>query len=93
MRVSSPSSTAPMRFFFVEVEGEPRDLVRQVQHLHGHAIAQAVDAGDAVADLEDRTDLVDLYFCLIILESASLRTAAISSGRSFTPIRHLSVLR
>jgi hypothetical protein len=31
--------------------------VLELDHLHGHAALEAVDAGDAVADLEDGADL------------------------------------
>ena len=53
---------------FFEVEGQPDDVVRQLEHLHGHAVAQAVDAGDAVADLEDGADLFDLDLRLVALD-------------------------
>ena len=45
--------------------------MRQVEHLHGQGVAQAVDAGDAVADLEDGADLLDFDLGLVVLDLAS----------------------
>ena len=36
-----------------QVEGEAEDVVAEVQELGGHAVREAVDARDAVADLDD----------------------------------------
>ncbi len=44
----------------LEVEREGGDAVRELQHLERHAVLDAVDAGDAVGDREDRTDLGQL---------------------------------
>ena len=38
----------------------PIDAVLELEQLAGHRVRQAVDAGDAVADLDDRADLADL---------------------------------
>ena len=48
-----------------EVERERGDLLagfrrRDLEHLAGHRLLQAVDAGDSVFDLEDGTDLLDI---------------------------------
>ena len=53
---------------FFEVEGQPDDVVGELEHLHGHAVAQAVDTSDPVADLEDGADLFDLDLGLIVLD-------------------------
>ncbi len=44
----------------LEVEGETRDAVLELEHLHRHRVLEPVDAGDAVADLEDGADLGQL---------------------------------
>ena len=41
----------------LQVEGQPDDVVRQVKHLQRHAVVDAMDAGDPVADLEHGPDL------------------------------------
>ena len=41
----------------LEVEREAGHVVRQLEHLERHAVLEAVDARDAVADGEDRADL------------------------------------
>ena len=51
-----------------EVEHEARDVVRQLEHLGHERVAQAVDARDAVADLQHRADLVDLDLSLVVLD-------------------------
>ena len=38
----------------------PLDAVGELDHLAGHDAGQAVDAGDAVADLEHPADLADV---------------------------------
>ena len=42
-----------------EVEDLAHRAVLELQQLAGHRVAQAVDAGDAVADLDDGADLAD----------------------------------
>ncbi len=44
----------------LEVQRQARHVVRQVEHLEGHAVVEAVDAGDAVGDREDGADLGEL---------------------------------
>ena len=51
--------TAPIAVFF-EVEDLPHDVVAEVEQLARHGVAKAVDAGDAVADFDDRADFADL---------------------------------
>ena len=41
----------------LEVEGEPGDVVRQLEHLQRHAVVEPVDAGYAVGYREHRPDL------------------------------------
>ena len=53
---------------FFEVEGQTDDVVGQLEHLHGQAVAQAVDTSDPVADLEDGPDLFDLDLGLVVLD-------------------------
>ncbi len=40
-----------------EVQGNPEHAVRELEHLAGHRVFDAVHAGDAVADRHDRADL------------------------------------
>ena len=57
--VHSPKSThGDVRL--LEVEGEARHPVGELEHLERHAVLEAVDARDAVADGDDRADLGDL---------------------------------
>src|SRR5581483_9378297 len=44
----------------LEVEGEAERPVLELDHLRGHRLLEAVDPGDAVADLEDGPHLVDV---------------------------------
>ena len=41
----------------LEVERDAGDAVLELEHLERDAVLEPVDAGDAVADLEDRADL------------------------------------
>ena len=43
-----------------EVEGQAEDVAGKLDHLAGHDAGQAVDAGDAVADLDHPADLADV---------------------------------
>ena len=45
---------------FFEVERNPEDAVRELEHLAGHRLLDAVHAGDAVAHRHDRADLGDV---------------------------------
>ncbi len=40
-----------------EVEGEPEDVLAEVEELGGHAAGETVDPRDAVTDLDDRADV------------------------------------
>ena len=40
----------------------------KLEHLEGDAVLEAVDAGDAVADLEHGADLFDLDLRLVLLD-------------------------
>ncbi len=44
----------------LEVQGEAGDVVRELERLEAHAVLEAVHAGDAVRDREDRADLGEL---------------------------------
>ncbi len=44
-----------------EVQRDPEHPVRKLEHLAGHRVLDAVDAGDAVADRDDRPDLGDVH--------------------------------
>ena len=68
-RVLAQQHRADVVFF--EVQRQAGHAVGQVEHLHGQGVAQAVDAGDAVADLEDGADLLDLDLGLVVLDLAS----------------------
>ena len=43
-----------------QIEHLPHRAVLEFQQLAGHGIAQAIDAGDAVTDFDDRADFIDL---------------------------------
>src|SRR6185437_15714411 len=53
---------------FLEVQRNAEDAVRKLDHLAGHALIEAVDARDAVADGDDRADLLDRDRLLIIFD-------------------------
>ena len=44
----------------LEVEGEARHVMGQLEHLERHAVLEAMDASDAVCDLKDGADLREL---------------------------------
>src|SRR5579875_3648044 len=52
----------------LEVEGQPDDAVLQLEHLHRHRVLQPVDAGDAVADLQDGADLGEVGLDVVLLD-------------------------
>ena len=54
----------------LEVQREAGDVVGQLEHLERHARLEAVDAGDAVADLEDAPDLLDVHGARVLLDLA-----------------------
>ncbi len=56
----------PDRVLF-EVEGQAEDVAGKLDHLAGHHAGQAVNLGDAVADLDDAADLPDIDAGLVLL--------------------------
>src|SRR5581483_9661049 len=55
----------------LEVEREPDDAVLELEHLHRDAVLEPVDAGDAVADLQDRADLGEIRLDVVLLDPLS----------------------
>ena len=53
----------------LEVERDAGDAVLELEHLHGQAALEAVDAGDAVADLEDGADLGEVGLDVVVLDA------------------------
>src|SRR5213082_3407074 len=51
-----------------EVERDPGDAVLELEHLHRGGALEAVDAGDAVADLEHGADLGEVGLDLELLD-------------------------
>ncbi len=49
---------------FFKVEDLAHGAVLEFEQFAGHGVAQAVDAGDAVADFDDGADFVDLELLL-----------------------------
>src|SRR5438552_15983260 len=58
----------------LEVEGEAEDIAPEVEELGGHAVGKAVDAGDAVSDLDHGADVDGLGFSF---EAFDLRLVAV----------------
>ncbi len=52
---------------FLKVKSEPANAVRKLEQFAGHYLFQPVNLGDAVADLDDRSDLVDRHARIEIL--------------------------
>ena len=52
----------------LEVEREPDDAVLELEHLHRDCVLEPVDAGDAVADLEDGADLGEVGLDVVLLD-------------------------
>ncbi len=52
----------------LEVERDPDDAVLELQALERHAVLEPVDAGDAVADLEDGADLGEVGLDIELLD-------------------------
>ena len=46
----------------------PDDAVLELEPLEGDAVLEAVDAGDAVADLEDGPDLREIGLDVVLLD-------------------------
>ncbi len=53
----------------LEVERDPGDAVLELEPLECYAVLEAVDAGDAVADLEDAADLREVGLDVELLDS------------------------
>ena len=53
----------------LEVERDAGDAVLELEHLHRHAALEPVDAGDAVADLEDGADLGEVGLDVVGLDA------------------------
>ena len=53
----------------LEVEGDAHDPVLELEALEGDAVLEPVDAGDAVADLEDGADLREVGLDVELLDS------------------------
>ena len=52
----------------LEVEREAGDAVLELEHLQRDGVLEAVDAGDAVADLQDRADLGEVGLDVVLLD-------------------------
>ena len=66
----------------LEVERDPGDAVLELEPLERDAVLEAVDAGDAVANLEDAADLREVGLDVELLDSI-LEDRGDLSGRSF----------
>ena len=53
---------------FLQVHGDARHVVRELDQLARHDLFQAMDAGDAVAHGDDRADLGDVDRPLVVLD-------------------------
>ena len=53
-------------FLFFEVQRDAENVMRKGEHLAGHDFFQAVYAGDAVADADDRADFIDADGLLVV---------------------------
>ena len=52
----------------LEVEGDADDAVLELEHLERDGVLEAVDAGDAVADLKDGSDLGQVGLDVVLLD-------------------------
>jgi hypothetical protein len=52
----------------LEVEGDADDAVLELEPLEGDAVLEAVDAGDAVADLQHGADLAEVGLDVVLLD-------------------------
>jgi hypothetical protein len=52
----------------LEVERDAADTVLELDHLHRNSALEAVDAGDAVADLEHGADLGEVRLDVVLLD-------------------------
>ena len=53
----------------LEVQNESVDIISEVQQLAGHRLIQPIDMGNAVADLKNRADIVDVQINIVVLDS------------------------
>ena len=74
-RTGSPSLTcchspksAQADVVLLEVERDTDDAVLELEPLERHAVLEAVDARDAVADLEHRPDLGEIGLDVVLLD-------------------------
>jgi hypothetical protein len=51
-----------------QIEGQAVHAIGELDHLVGHHVRQAVDAGDPVADLDHRADLADIDLALELFD-------------------------
>ena len=51
----------------VEVHGQAFHAVGELEHLAGHGLVQAMEAGDAVAERDDRPDFIDANLRVVVL--------------------------
>ena len=65
--VYSPSSTDADLVFF-QVHGDAGNVVRELEQFAGHDFVEAVDAGDTVAQRDDRADFVDRDLGFVVLD-------------------------
>ena len=94
LRTSSPSVIVQVvaedddadRVLF-EVEGQADRAVGELDHLAGHHAGQAVDAGDAVADLEHAADLADVDLRRELLDFL------LDDGSDFVALNFIAILR
>ena len=63
----SPKSAAPT-LSDSRLSASPIDAVLELEHLHREAVLEAVDAGDAVADLEHGADLGEVGLDVELLD-------------------------
>ncbi len=56
--------------FSSRLKARPMTPTGKLDHLAGHHAGQAVDAGDAVADFQDRADFADVDLVLVLFDFA-----------------------
>ena len=73
-RTSSPSLISVIfaqqhrpHLVFFQVQGDARDVMRNLDHLPGHHFFQAVYAGDALADRDHRSGLGNADSLIVVL--------------------------
>ena len=82
--------TAPMlsssRLSASAVTVSPVSERGDLEHLAGHRLLEAIDAGDAVFDLEDGADLFDVELVRSAASISRRRMSLISPGRSVVSV-------